>query len=236
MTRGLRRRTFRGAVWLAAAAAAGAWLAPAHAQSASLLERQANPPSIPYIPPRTLQEVSLVRVPDAIPFKAHDIITIVVDERIQQRNVAQANRRKQARYALTFDDWVVILSGLRLRADEAIRAERPGLNLQELSNLQSQFQFTRNDRVQYSIAAQVMEVKPNGTLVLEAHGEVSVNNEQNTYRLTGIIDPRDVDMKTRSIKSDRIASKRVDLEQVGPTRDGYRRGWLQRVMDMFLVF
>ena len=231
-----RRRSSLAAACLAVALCTAAFSPPARAQSASLLDRQSNPPSIPYVPPRTLQEVSLVRVPEPIPFKPHDIITVVVDERIQQRNIAQANRRKAAAYTLRFEDWVVILSGLKLRADEAIRSERPGMVATTLNNLQSQFQFTRNDRVQYSIACQVMEVKPNGTLVIEAHGEVSVNNEMNTYRLTGIIDPRDVDMKTRSIKSDRIASKRVDLKQVGPTRDGYKRGWLQRFVDMFLVF
>lgn len=210
-------------------------LAPsaARAQSASLLQREIPPP--PAVQP-TLRQVSLIRQPDPRPFQVHDLINIKINERINQRNNAQANRRRFGQFQYTWADLVVLLSGLRLRSDQTIRATRPSINVSSLNNLQSQFQFFRNDLFTATIQAQVVEIKPNGNLVIEANGVVAVNNEQNTYKVSGIVNPADVDMVTRSISSELVASKRVELFQVGPTRDGYRRGFLVRLLDMFLPY
>lgn len=208
----------------------------ATAQSAALASRR---PSI-VIPDRpapiSVADVSLIRVPDPPGYRLHDLINITVDEKIDQINRAQANRRKGVAYDWSVEDFFVILSGLRLRADEQIRAQRPTAAVSSLSNMQSQYQFFRNDRIQYTLQAEVVEIKPNGNLVIEAHGTVSVNNEVNTYRLSGIVNPVDIDPRTRAVKSDHIAGKRVDLTQIGPTRDGYRRGFMVRFLDMFLPF
>lgn len=120
--------------------------------------------------------------------------------------------------------------------DEAIREQTPGFDVTAVNNLQTTSQFTRNDALKFSIQATIAEVKPNGTLVLEAHGAVGVNNEVSTYKLEGVIDPRDVDMRTRSIGSEFIASKRIEVLQVGPTRDSIKRGWFVRFIDMFSLF
>lgn len=203
------------------------------AQSASLLYRQIPPPPNQ---PVTMKDVSLIRQLDPVIPKLHDLVNITIDEKIFQRNNAQANRRKSTAYVYALTDWVDILSGLRLRADQAIRSQRPSIAVSSLNNMQSQYQFFRNDRLTATIQAEVVEIKPNGNLVIEANGIVAVNNEQNTYKISGVINPLDIDPKTRAISSDKIASKRVELFQVGPTRDGYRRGWMVRALDMFLPF
>src|SRR5690606_31519650 len=125
---------------------------------------------------------------------------------------------------------------LRLRADQAIRDQAPAIDISALNNIRNSMQFNRTDRLNYSIQAEVAEVKPNGNLVIEAHGKVAVNNEVATYRLSGIISQADVNPLTRSINSSRIANKQILLEQVGPIRDSIKRGILTRVLDIFQIF
>lgn len=236
-----RARQGRGGTRSRVALVAGAWLAclaslvapPAKGQTASLLYR---PDIVPIPGAPTTKDLSYIRLPDPIPIRPHDLINIKIDEKVTLRNNALAFRRKNTRYDITFDEFVVLLSGLRLRPDQAIRSGRPSIATSSGNNVQSLFQFTRNDRFQSSLQAEVAEIRPNGTLVIEAHGTVAVNNEVNTFKLSGVIAIEDIDPKARQIPSERIANKRVELFQVGPTRDGYRRGFLVRTLDMFLPF
>lgn len=202
----------------------------AQGQTASLLQREQPKGSY------SDQHVSLVRMPPAATYGLHDLVTIEVDEQIRQQANALTNRRRQTSYEITFDDLVVLLSGLRLRADQSIRQERPSIDIEALNNLRTISQFNRVDRLSFRIQAEVMEIKPNGNLVLEAHGQVAVNNEVSTYKLSGTIHPRDINARTRAVPSSKVASKRVELVQVGPTRDSIKRGWFVRLVDMFTLF
>lgn len=204
----------------------------AHAQSASLLNR----PVALGTPVPEVKDVSLIELPAPAKFKKHDLINITVDEQTLHQANARANRRRDASYEYNVDDFIVLLSGLRLRADQQIRNQTPAIDISALNNIRNSMQFNRIDRLTYSIQAEVAEVKPNGNLVLEAHGTVSVNNEVSKYKLSGIVAQADVDPVTRSVDSSRLANKQILVEQVGPIRDSIKRGILTRVLDMFQIF
>ena len=199
-------------------------------QSASLLRRRTP------VGPYTAEEVSLIKPPKPQPIRVHDLINIEVDEQIQQQVNALTNRRRQTAYELNFDDMLVLLSGLKIRADQTIRDQRPGIDIEALNNLRTISQFSRRDRLRLSIQAEIAEIRPNGTFVIEAHGSVAVNNEVNSYKLSGVIDPKDLDLRTRSVRSEKIGNKILVVDQVGPTRDSIKRGWFVRVIDMLTPF
>lgn len=210
-----------------------AWVAgigSAQAQSASMLG-----PTPSVAAPVTTREVSLVQLPPPTPIRLHDLINIEVDERTNHVANALANRRRSAQYSLTFRDLIVLLSGARIRADQAVRSQQPAVSLQSLYQMQVNAQSNRLDSLQFTLQAEVMEIKPNGNLVVEANGTVAVNNEVLTYKIGGTINPLDVNLLTRSISSEKVASKRVLVTQVGPTRDVMKRGMILRILDMFRV-
>ncbi|QDU59539.1 Flagellar L-ring protein precursor [Planctomycetes bacterium Pan216] len=200
---------------------------PAHGQSAQPVKAAQPPREVP------VAAYSLTELPAPEPFRVHDLITIEVTERTVHVANARANRRRQASYELEFADLVVLLSGLRLRADQSIRQEQPGIDVESLENVQVNAQSNRVDDLTFTIEAQVQEIKPNGNLVIEAHSEVQVNNENLTYKLSGLVDPENINPQTRVIDSERIASKKIFVHQTGPTRDTMRRGLFMRFVDMF---
>lgn len=224
---------------IASAVVAGLSLtSPGWAQSANLLRPQnyTAPAGTPIYRPVTLDEVSLIKLPAPPTYQLHDLVHIQVNETIVNRIQAQLNRRRNNQYNYSLDDFIVILDGLRLRADETIRTERPSIDFEALTNEQKQFQFNRNDILRYSLQAEVVEIRPNGNLLLEANGEVSVNNEIYTYRMSGLINPLDIDPVTRAIDSGRVASKRLDLTVTGAARDGLKRGYISALIDWFQPF
>jgi flagellar L-ring protein precursor FlgH len=204
-------------------------------QSANLLRPQAylSPPGTPINRPATLDQVSLVMLPAPPQYRLHDLIHIQVNETIVNRVNAQLNKRRNNQFRYSVDDFILILDNLRLRADNTIRDEKPGINVNALNTEQKQFQFNRNDILRYAVQAEVVEIRPNGNLVLEANGEVSVNNEIYIYKLSGIASPLDIDPRKRVIDSNHVASKRLDLNVKGAARDGLKRGFISAFIDWF---
>lgn len=207
---------------------------PAWGQSASLVRMQVmSPPGVPIHRPVSVDEVSLVRLPPAPTYQLHDSIHIRVTETIINRVNAQLNKRRNTRIGYGLEDFIVILSGLRLRDDSTIRNERPAIDIVATDTEQKQFQFNRNDILKYELQADVVEIKPNGNLVLEASGEVSVNNEVYTYKMTGIVSPKDIDPRDRSVESTYVQSRRIDLRVVGAARDALKRGYITALLEWF---
>lgn len=232
----LTRRAFLLGVPLAGAML-GAYGTQALGQTGSLLIRRAQPavaiPNPPGVAPLRTAQVSFIQAPEPVPFRVHDLITIEVDESMRHQPNARANRRRQASYELSFDDLIVLLGGLRIRADQAIRDQQPSVDFQTLYNIQVQAQSGRTDVLTFVMTAEVAEIQPNGNLVLEANARVQVNNEVIDSKLSGVCNPADVNPVTRNINSERIANKQVFVHQLGPTRDVMRRGFLLRFLDMF---
>ncbi|MBY0586072.1 flagellar basal body L-ring protein FlgH [bacterium] len=204
-------------------------------QSANLLRPQAylSPPGTPINRPATLDQVSLIMLPAPPQYQLHDLIHIQVNETIVNRVNAQLNKRRNNQFKYSVDDFILLLDNLRLRADNTIRDEKPGVNVTALNTEQKQFQFNRNDILRYAVQAEVVEIRPNGNLVLEANGEVSVNNEIYIYKLAGIASPLDIDPRKRVIDSNHVASKRLDLNVKGAARDGLKRGFITAFIDWF---
>jgi len=86
-----------------------------------------------------------------------------------------------------------------------------------------------------TIKAEVVEVLPNGNLVIEAKKNRQINEEKETITLTGVIDPDDLD-STGSITSDDVAQLRVTYTGRGSVSDAQRRGILTRVLDFIWPF
>jgi flagellar basal body L-ring protein FlgH len=200
------------------------------AQSASLLNRAI--PRGAY----TTKDVSPILLPRPAPLGLHDLLTIQVDERTIQQINARTNRRRQTNYEINFDELIVLLSGLRLRADQSIRDQRPAIEVEALNDIRNTMQANRSDRLNFSIQAEIVEVKPNSDFVIEAHGMIEINNEVSSYTISGVVSSKDVNLTNRSVKSEKIAHKRVKLVQIGPARDALKRGWLVRLVDMFTIF
>ena len=97
------------------------------------------------------------------------------------------------------------------------------------SNYRSEQDFT--DR----IAATVIEVLPNGNLVLAGRRDVIVAGEAKTLILSGVIRP--IDLNTdNSVNSRFIADFSLSYEGGGPSQAFTRQGWLGRKLNHYWPF
>lgn len=79
-----------------------------------------------------------------------------------------------------------------------------------------------------NMAVQVIDVLPNGNLVIEGIRQVSFSKERQFASLRGIIRPADVSA-TNTVASSAVADARIDLVSEGTLTDSQKKGWLMRL-------
>jgi flagellar L-ring protein FlgH len=85
------------------------------------------------------------------------------------------------------------------------------------------------------ITARIVQVLPNGNLLIEGNREVRVNNENQVITLTGMVRPRDIS-GDNVIQSTFIADARINYSGTGVINDEQRPGWLMRLIDNIWPF
>ncbi len=82
--------------------------------------------------------------------------------------------------------------------------------------------------VNSKMAVQVIDVLPNGNLVIEGIRQVSFSKERQFASLRGIIRPADVSV-TNTVASSSVADARIDIVSEGTLTDSQKKGWLMRL-------
>ncbi|MGO9016491.1 MAG: flagellar basal body L-ring protein FlgH [Dissulfurispiraceae bacterium] len=86
-----------------------------------------------------------------------------------------------------------------------------------------------------TISAKVVEVLPNGNLVLESRKERIINNDKEIIVIRGIIRPEDIS-PTNTISSAQVADAKIYLVGDGVLADKQSQGWLVKALDQIWPF
>jgi len=89
---------------------------------------------------------------------------------------------------------------------------------------------SRSGTLSATITARVMEVLPNGDLVLEGAREIEINGDRQMVVLTGVARPRDVSDQN-VVLSPSIGQLRIRYFGRGLMKDNLKPGWLIRVIN-----
>lgn len=79
------------------------------------------------------------------------------------------------------------------------------------------------------LTALVVEVLPNGNLVVSGSREVLINNENQIIRLTGVVRPRDISADNQ-VLSTFVADARIAYSGRGVVDDNQKPGWLTTIL------
>jgi flagellar L-ring protein precursor FlgH len=213
-----------------AAAAALAVLAPraAAAQSSSLY----GPPddrvlalpnySFYYIEPEPPREVRL-----------NDLLVVVVQHTSQFTSEGEVQRTERSKLNAVLADWLE-LEGLSVKpATQSDGDLRVSANLD--GQLRQDAELENRNLLRFRIAARVVDIRPNGNLVLEAHQNIENNHEVWKASLVGEVSPEHV-LPDGSVLSENIADLHIRREELGHVREGTSRGWLLRLFDKVSPF
>jgi flagellar L-ring protein FlgH len=173
--------------------------------------------------------------PEARPreLETNDIVTVLVDYRTQLLSEGDAESRKTTNLTAILADWIR-LDGSSLKPAPQNDGD-PTIAGQVNSQYRAESDIETRDSLMFRIAAKIVDIYPNGNLVIEAHQDIQINEEVWRISLTGIV-RRESIQADRTVTSDSIADLRIKKNERGQVHDGYSRGWLKQIYDRFHFF
>lgn len=202
----------------------------ASAQYSSLTRRPAPSPKGPRPATVLVSSWTAVETPKSKRMAKHDIVTVLVSEISETQTQAEFNRETDGKLDAELQDWIRFKSG-SLYDHSRIASLKPSLKGTLKSKLDKEAEMTRKDRMRDRIAATIVDVRPNGVLVLEASKRFSHNEEQVELTLTGEVRQDDV-MPNNTVMSEDIANLRIVKTTRGAAHGATKRGWLLWLIDM----
>jgi flagellar L-ring protein FlgH len=86
-----------------------------------------------------------------------------------------------------------------------------------------------------TLTARVIDVLPNGYLLVEGMREIRVNNENQSIYLTGVVRPEDINANN-AVSSSAVAQMSVRVQGRGVVSQQVKPGWLYRILTGILPF
>lgn len=169
----------------------------------------------------------------ARPLEKESIITVLVDYRTVMLSEGSGESRKVGSYSAVLSDWLGfdgkdIFPAPQRRGDPTISG---ALN----SQLRAESEVEQRESLTFAMAAKVVDIRPNGNLVIEGRRRVRVNEEVWMVYVTGTV-ARQTIGPDWTVRDTSIADLRVEKYEEGAVRDGYARGWLGRWYGKYKPF
>jgi flagellar L-ring protein FlgH len=163
----------------------------------------------------------------------NDIIMIIVDYKSQLQSDGDANSKKTANFTAVLSDWLKFDGKSILPAPQS--HGDPKINGSVTSQYKTQADIKQNDALTFKIAARVVDIQPNGNLVIEARSVIQNDDEVWEHSLTGVVRRQSIG-PDRTVRSDDIAEGHIYNRKKGFVHDATNRGWLVRWYDRVKPF
>ena len=92
-----------------------------------------------------------------------------------------------------------------------------------------------SETVVAKIAVRIMDVLPNGNLVVEGKRETAFSGEHQTIVLRGLVRPDDID-SDNTVRSFNVADASIQIIGKGAVSDTQNKGWFTRIWDKLNPF
>jgi flagellar L-ring protein precursor FlgH len=155
----------------------------------------------------------------------NDIITVLVDYRSSMISEGDAESRRNLSLNAVLSDWLAFDGKDIFPAPQSRGNPRINGSLQSQYRTESEMEL--KDQLTFRIAAAVVDIRPNGNLVIEARREIRINEEVWMQSLTGVVRRQSIG-PDRTVRSDEVHEMRIEKRERGFVNDAYTRGWLTR--------
>jgi flagellar L-ring protein precursor FlgH len=184
-----------------------------------------------------LSQVSFFNVPEPEPrtVKKHDLITIIVREESEFTAEGTTEATKEASIDAEITDFIRFqFDPLELKAG-GIGDEPPRIRANANREFNGEGTVERTDSLNFRITAEVIDVKPNNTLVLQARKRLKTDDEIQEFILTGICRVEDISADN-SVLSTQVHDLDLIKKHEGVVRNTTRKGWAGRILDFLKIF
>ena len=181
--------------------------------------------------------LAAVKPPEPRRFALQDLVTIIVRESTESDSSSKLDTKKDT----TIDGEVSNWPGIRvldMLTDQILKqnlSENPKLGLKFKNEFKGDGGYTRRDSMTTRVTARIIDIKPNGTLVLEARKFIQSDEESLEVVMTGVCRREDVSADN-TIESTRLYDLRLTKSHGGELFKTTDKGVITKFFEMLFNF
>lgn len=167
-----------------------------------------------------------VLIGDNIARQKGDILSILINEsqKVQDNQNVKLEKDTSLNSALTSFD-----------IDSNAFDPLPNVITQTEREFEGKSNYNKEGSFTASISVIVIDVQPNGNLIIEGKRNIFMDDEEKTIQITGIIRPLDI-TTTNTVTSDKVAEASVSYVGDGPLTQNTERNWLDSLVSWLWPF
>lgn len=175
--------------------------------------------------------------------RLNDLVTIRVVENITSQSTADTKTSRDSSADFGVTDFFGLSTDFNIQNLPLLKdyykgpgaAFAPSVKGSGQSDFQGKGDTKREGKLLGTITAKVVEVMPNGNLVVASRKDIVINNEKQILVLTGMIRPEDI-ATDNTILSNKVADAEIYYVGDGVIQDKQKPGWLVRALDNIWPF
>jgi len=164
----------------------------------------------------------------------NDIITIRIDENTSAIQKADTTTQRDNSMSMGISSLFGIeksgFPGINSNIDPASLIATNSKN-----KFQGKGQTSRSGTLSSVVTVKIVDVLPNGNLVVAGKKAIKINEEYQTVTITGLVNPVYIE-KNNEISSTKVADLRVEFNGVGVMSEVQKPGWLNRFVNFIWPF
>jgi flagellar L-ring protein precursor FlgH len=151
-----------------------------------------------------------------------DVITVLLVERTDAKKSATTATSKDSNVGISAP-----VAGFPLTKDGVDLA---GIDLNSSQSFAGNGNSAQSNALSGSVSVLVVELLPNGLMVVQGEKQLSINQGSERLYLSGLIRSEDVG-PDNTVRSDRVANASIRYGGAGAVADANRQGWLARFFN-----
>lgn len=171
-------------------------------------------------------------------FQQHDLVTVMVQESVSATSSSSYQSTQDSQLEAELAEWFRLKStddktGFELK--EALGNSTPSADLEAEFEVDNQGDLQRSSNITAQVTAKIVQVMPNGNLVIEAHETREINGESEKLTLSAIVRQQDIS-PNNTVPSSKLADLEVSVTGEGSISNAVSRGILTRVLQAIWPF
>ncbi len=189
--------------------------------------------------PHALRAVSMFAIAPAESrvFHEHDLIQIIVRETVSAKSKQELETEKDVGISGQVNQWpdlqlTNLLDGwVRAGATDSL----PQIDADITKQFAGEGEYKRTDDFTARLTAEVLQILPNGNLILESRTRMKQDAEEFTLKVTGICRPDDV-TPVNTVLSSQLHDLKVEKINEGNLKKANEPGLFTRIIDAIFAF
>lgn len=155
-----------------------------------------------------------------------DILTVVIDESNQVENDEESKLENQGSLSALISNFDIIPNFFNTL---------PRVEGQQSREFEGSAEYDKDNRFRTRLSVLVVDVLPNGNLLIEGTRRLFVDGETKIIKITGMVRRYDV-TRDNTVRSESVADAAISYEGEGFMTRSTNRGWFSRMLDVVWPF